>query len=255
MNKKKESNGFFHFVTELSVIQTLVLTAIAVLFPTFKNVDFFGRLKSLDFDGLMLYQGLFAFIAVVSAFLILYIVSKLATSSTACTTFKKYFYYVLSFSLIFIFSLSLREFYAPTSSLTSYIVGKEMKVNYGLVQVESGLEYEVQSCSKSGTLIQCDLKVSNKTDEDYDVSRFDRVFLYDQSNNQGVREKVIFDNQGVGRWEKIHLTKKSSTNLVLYFKMSAKSNSDLVKKLQINFHYFGADRSVTFRNLKLESAQ
>ncbi|WP_283392492.1 hypothetical protein [Photobacterium phosphoreum] len=255
IKKNKDSNGFFHFMTELSVIQTLVLTVIAVLFPALKSVDFLDRLRSLDFDGLLLYQTMFASIAVVSAFFILYVVSKLATSETACSTFKKYFYYLLSCLLIFVFSLSLREFYAPTSSFTSYVIGKEVKVNYGLIQVESGLEYEIQTCSKSGKLIQCNLTVSNKTDEDYNVARFDQIFFYDQSNSKGVLEKVIFDNQKVGRFSEIHLTKKSSTNLVLYFKMSAKSNTNLVKKLLINFHYFGENRSVIFRNLKIESAK
>jgi len=251
---QKKSGGFLHFITELSVIQSIIITAVAVLFPTFKNVDFLSQVKSLDFDGLVLYQSMFAFFAVISAFSILYMISVLSTSDKACSTIKKYSFYTLTCLMIFTFSLSLREFYAPTTSFTSYFVGKELKVNYGLVQVESGLEFEVASCSKSGLLIQCNLKVTNKTKDDLNVSRFDRVYLYDQTNHEGKREKVIFDNKGVGRWEKIHLTKKSSTDLTLYFNMSDKSNSKLVKKLEINFHYFGNDRHVTFRNLALESA-
>ncbi|SIO94770.1 hypothetical protein [Vibrio spartinae] len=252
--QQQKSGGFLHLFTELSVIQSIVLTAIAVLFPTFKSVDLLSQVKILDFDGLLLYQGAFALLAVISAFLILYMISILATADKACTTFKKYLFYTATCLMIFTFSLSLREFYAPTSSFTSYFVGKELKVNYSLVQVESGLEFEVVTCSRSGQLVKCELKVTNKTEDDMNVTRFDRVSLYDQNNHRGKREKVIFDNQNVGRWESVHLTKKSSSDLAMYFNMSEKSASKMVKKLAINFNYFGNDRLVTFRNLELESA-
>ncbi|GGA87867.1 hypothetical protein GCM10011369_32430 [Neiella marina] len=248
---KKKAGGLFNLVAELSVVQSFIITVVAVLFPTLKNIDVISQIKAWELDGLFVYQIAFAVLATLSAFLILYMVSVLATSDKACTVFKKYFFYTLTCLLIFVLSLSLREFYAPTSSFTSYFLGKELNVNYSLVQNEAGITFEVVTCSKSGRLIKCNLEVSNVTSDDMNVGRFDRVSLYDQNNNQGNREKVIFDGKNVGRWDKIHLTKKSSTKLSLYFNMSDKASAELVKKLDINFHYFGNDRRVTFRNLEL----
>lgn len=251
--EKKKSGGFFHFIAELSVIQSIALTAIAVLFPTFKNVDLLSQIRSWDFDGLFLYQSGFALLAAFAAFSIVYMISVLATSDKACSFVKRYIFYVLTFFMIYLFSVSLREFYAPTSSFTSWLLGKEIKVNYGLVQVESGVEFEALTCSKSGRLIKCNLDVKNTTEDDLNVTRFDRVSLYDQSNSKGKLEKVVFDGSSVGRWDKIHLTKKSTTSLSIYFNMPEKSLSELVKKLEINLHYFGNNRLVTFRNLDLTS--
>lgn len=252
MTTEKRPTGVMHFFTELSVLQSLLLTVVAILFPSLRTVGFFSQFTSLSFDGLLLYQGCFAILATLSAFVILYLIGRLASSDKACSSIMKYTYYFITLVMIFSFSICLKEFYAPTSSFTKYFVGEELSVNYALVQEESGMEYEVETCSISGFLVKCTINLSNKTEDDFNVKRFDLISMYDQDNHKGKLEKVIFDNRVVRRSDSIHLTKKSSATLIAYFQMSNKSKSEIIKKLRLNLQYFGDFREVIFRNIELD---
>ncbi|EPF2927908.1 hypothetical protein ACSL9C_000745 [Vibrio navarrensis] len=249
---KSKKRSVSYFFSELNMYITVILTISLILFPTLKNVDFFERIEISNLDGLLVYQLLFAAFASIAAIFQLYIVSRLAEREKACSSIKKIIYYVFSFFALFVVSWSLKEFYAPSSSFSSYFVEKEEKVNYGLVQVESGLEYELRTCFLSGKLLSCDLKITNKMDEDLDVSRLQNVSLYGQNNSEGKLDKVVFDGRAAFVTTEIHLTKKSTSNITLYFNMSEKSKSEMVKKLNLQFYYFGGYRSVTFRNIKIE---
>jgi hypothetical protein len=228
-----------------------LLTLLAILVPTFQSSDFLRQLFLLDINGLLLYQAVFALIALLSAFLILFIVNRLVSKNKARSSLNKFCYYTFVFILLGSLSLSLREFYAPSSSFSGYFLKAEGRINYSMVQVEAGVEFELDNCTKSGSLVVCNLEIRNVTNEDLEVDGLNNTKMFDQENTQAKLERMHFANEFIRSSRSLQLTKKSSASLKLFFKYPTKSHTTLIKKLGFSLDYSEGDRIITFRNIPI----
>lgn len=248
-----EKNNFREYMSDSNTLLSFILTLLAVLVPTFRGSDFLRQLFQLNVDGLLLYQAIFAFLALMSAFSILFIVNRLVSKVKDRKTWRKYGYYTFVFLMLGALSLSLREFYAPSSSLSSYFLEKEERISYSMVQVEAGLEIELDYCSKSGSQVICSLFVRNVSDEDLDIGGVNNTRIYDQENTRAELERVHIANEFIRSSRSIPLTKKSATSLKLFFKYPTESNPVMIKKLNFKLDYSDGTRIIAFRNIAITS--
>lgn len=84
-------------MSDSNTLLSFILTLLAVLVPTFRGSDFLRQLFQLNVDGLLLYQAIFAFLALMSAFSILFIVNRLVSKVKDRKTWRKYGYYTFVF--------------------------------------------------------------------------------------------------------------------------------------------------------------
>lgn len=254
LNAKNEKKNLREYMSDSNTLISFLLTLLAVLAPTFRGSDFLKQLIQLNIDGLLLYQAIFAFLALVAAFAILFTVNRLVSHAKVRNTWRRYGYYVFVFAMLGALSLSLREFYAPSSSLSNYFLEKEERINYASVQVEAGLEIELEYCSRSGSQVTCNLDVRNVSNEDLEVSGVGDTRIFDQENTKAELERIHVANEFIRSYQKISLTKKSSTSLKLFFKYPTESNPTLIKKLSFNLDYSEGRRALAFRNIAITNS-
>jgi hypothetical protein len=246
-----EKVQFRNFISDSNTLLTFLLTLLAILVPSFQSTDFLRQLLLLEIDGLLLYQATFALSALLSAFLILFIVNRLVSMNKSRSNLKKYCYYTFVFVLLGSLSLSLREFYAPSSSFSDYFLKEEGRVNYSMVQVEAGIEFEVDYCTKSGSQVVCNLEVRNVTNEDLEVDGLNKTRMLDQENSNAKLERVHYANEFIRSSRSLQLTRKSSASLKLFFKYPTSANIVMIKKLSFDLDYSNGDRVITFRNVPI----
>jgi uncharacterized membrane protein YidH (DUF202 family) len=240
------------YMSDSNTLLTFLLTSLTIIVPTFSGTDFLKQLIKLDVDGLILYQCVFAILAVSSSFLILYTVSRLLSVSKERSRVKKYSYYTFIFFMLAMLSLSLREFYAPSGSFSDYFLKKEGKVIYSLVQEEAGVEFELETCSKSGTQVICNLIIKNTSDEDLIIKNLNNTYMFDQNNNEAKLERIHIADDFIESYKDIQLTRRSAANLRFYFKYSKNAAPSMVKKLNMKLKYSEGYREITFRNIQIE---
>ena len=71
LNAKNEKKNLREYMSDSNTLISFLLTLLAVLAPTFRGSDFLKQLIQLNIDGLLLYQAIFAFLALVAAFFVL----------------------------------------------------------------------------------------------------------------------------------------------------------------------------------------
>ena len=253
-NQKTEKKNLREYMSDSNTLLSFLLTLFAILVPTFRGSEFLKEVIQLNIDGLLLYQAIFAFFALLSAFSILFIVNRLVSNVKTRSAWSRYGYYTFVFIMLGTLSLSLREFYAPSSSFSNYFLEKEQRINYALVQVESGVEIELEFCSKSGSQVICNLVIRNVSNEDLEIRGIGWTEIFDQENTKAELERVHIANDFIRSNQKISLTKKSSTNLKLFFKYPSESNPTLIKKLSFNLEYSEGKRNIAFRNIAVTSS-
>ncbi|RBO82543.1 hypothetical protein [Marinomonas aquiplantarum] len=160
-------------------------------------------------------------------------------------------FYVASLIGLFAFLLIGSEFSAPKYTFAPLFKFKQ-GYYFGRVVEQSGIEFKLDKCSKSGTKITCHIDLYNSGKDD--VLKYGKSsYLIDNANNRANVTNFTIGTQSYGHlgYNGISFPVQSKATLQVSFETKALSDSTLVRALYLNIRFDGKSRQVTFRNIEL----
>lgn len=152
-------------------------------------------------------------------------------------------------SIVFLFIGS--EFSAPSHTFSSLFKFNN-NYNFGRVFEQSGIEFKLNQCKKSGTKITCEIDLYN-SGEDLSFQDGHKSYLIDNSNNTAQIVNYTIGSQKYGNLysQRIHLPLQTQAKLQVSFETDSFSSAALVRALYLKLKFDGKRREIIFRNIPL----
>ena len=235
----------------INILRVIVPTTIVTWYTIFGmfNIDIVDFLQQSIGGGLGTYRAFIALVYVV-LFLTLVNIGKTAVSGELSKG-KVKFFYISAILGFFAFPILGSEFNAPKFTFAPFI-NAESEYKYGSVMKQSGIEFKLNSCSRSGTKISCSMGVYNLGEDMY-FSRGHKSHLIDsEGNNAEVTEFLSgtqsYDNLYIGSIS-VPVDTKATINMA--FETTEVSSAKIIRALYLKLRFDGKDRTIVFRNVSI----
>jgi multisubunit Na+/H+ antiporter MnhB subunit len=237
----------------INLIVYLVPTLVVTWFTFFQMINVDSSISNFLIQSIGGGVGTYRAVLLIIAVLILLFLISMAqkSSSEGASKLKLKAFNILSLisSLAFLFIGS--EFSAPSHTFASFF-NFESHYNFGRVFEQSGVEFELDHCRKSGTKITCEIDVYN-SEKDMFFKGGQYSYLIDNSNNKARVENFTIGSQSYGSLysQQIPLPIQTQAKLQVSFETDGFSDSTLVRALYLKLSFDGKRREIVFRNIPL----
>ncbi|MGR5117176.1 hypothetical protein ACPV5W_00430 [Vibrio astriarenae] len=151
---------------------------------------------------------------------------------------------------LLIMLVAMSEFSAPSMTFASRMLN-DSSHTYAKVQEQSGIEFQIDSCSKSGTKTSCFFTLYN-FGEDQQFYSGDKTRIVDSRGNLVYVSNFKFGEMSLGKMSysgKFQFPKDTSINMRVTFDSTNNSDADMVKALYFTMRFDGKIRELIWRNI------
>lgn len=149
------------------------------------------------------------------------------------------------------FAILGSEFNAPKFTFAPFVDVKP-EYTFGRVVEQSGIEFKLNSCSRSGTKISCDVDLYNLGDDMY-FKDGHKSYLVDSDNNKANVTNFQSGKQSYGTLYSgsIPVPVDTKATMTLSFETPKNSSASTIRAIYLKIHFDNKYREIIFRNVSI----